>query len=188
MIPAKLISMLIISTFLGGLASIIALDRLEGNNKFCIACHLDENRSLHIDKFNEFIKNEPVNLAGLHVAKASGKEFKCINCHEGADIKARLKIKLLSSKDALVYLFGDPKEPNNLRIPLLDGDCLKCHHAYKPKNPQDYHALLDHARGVPIKCIQCHISHKKGGMKELYFLDEKTVLPLCRKCHPNLGV
>lgn len=188
MIRAKPIPILIVLTCLGALVSIVALDRMEGNNRFCIACHLDDNKPLHGDKFNDFIKNDPVNLAGLHMTKANGKEFKCIDCHEGTNIKDRLRIKLISSKDAMVYLFGDPKEPNHLRVPLLDGDCLKCHPTYKPKNPQDYHALLDHARDIPIKCIQCHNSHKEGGMKELYFLDEKTVLPLCRKCHPNLGV
>lgn len=179
---------LIIFVFLGGFVSVITLERMEENNRFCIACHLNENNPLHGEKFNDFIKNDPVNLAGLHVVRDQEGDFKCIDCHRGADIKSRIKIKLLSARDALIYLFGDSKEPEYLKVPLQDGDCLQCHPVYKPKNSEDYHALLDHARDVPIKCIECHISHKKGGIKELYFLDEETVLPLCRKCHPNLGV
>lgn len=173
-----------------GTAAVAYVSRLEQNNRFCISCHLSDGKRLHAGLFNRYEANPPLDLSALHKAK---KEIKCINCHGGVGVVGRSRVLALAAKDALKYVAGRFKESERMTVPLWDQDCAQCHGDYNvgsfPEGGQaggrDFHKHPDH-RTLPMTCVQCHTSHVTGDPR-IKFLKNEVVLPLCRRCHKEIG-
>lgn len=173
-----------------GTAAVAYVSRLEQDNRFCISCHLSDGKRLHAALFNRYEANPPLDLSALHKAK---KEIKCIDCHGGAGVERRSRVLALAAWDTLKYLAGNFKEPEGMIFPLRDLECARCHAGYSagpfPEGGQaggrDFHKHPDH-RVLPIACVRCHTSHVAGDPR-LKFLKNEVVLPLCRRCHKEIG-
>ena len=161
--------------FVSFVASVEVTDRLEEDNRFCIACHLHE-RTLE-----NFLTDTPtlVALAGAH----HQGEVKCIDCHIGATLTDKLIVKAIAGWDTLKYFSGRFKEPDHLRFPLGDRMCLKCHTdgGQSQTRAGAFHNEVNH-RGMPFECVMCHQSHPRRDPATL-FLEQTIVRPVCQECH-----
>ena len=166
-------------------------DHLERDNDFCISCHLTEDAPLHDAIRRDFDALEPASLAGLHgVADVEGRDaaaFRCIDCHGGASFVGRARVKVLAAKDAFWYAVGHFEEPTEMRWPLWDEDCGKCHASFDTSRSQReqsrFHALGVHNVSLGVDCVECHSSHEPGGNPDGYFLQVKSVRAQCARCH-----
>jgi nitrate/TMAO reductase-like tetraheme cytochrome c subunit len=163
----------------------VVSDQLESRNEFCITCHLDTDTPLHIEKFESFRAEAPTSLVAAHWAARSSSdgEFRCSDCHAGASLANRMRVKAISVRDTLKWAVGDFGEPDHMTYPLLDEDCVQCHETYAPRRRDAFHALNSHNVALPYSCVECHRSHTDGSPADLFFLDREVVLPLCRNCH-----
>jgi predicted CXXCH cytochrome family protein len=157
------------------------IDRLESDNAFCVSCHLEPGRPLHEQKASQFETSPAQNLAAAH--RVAREEFTCIECHGGTGVVGRLRIKVVSARDALRYVLGRFEEPQTMRHPLWDEDCARCHRTYRAERDDAFHALAVHNVDLPHACVECHETHPTGAPAELNFLARETVLPICRNCH-----
>ncbi len=155
-------------------------DRLEQDNRFCIACHRPE-KPLHARVYERFhpMAGKLVTLAAAH----NIPQVKCIGCHIGADRKDYLVIKAIAAWDAARWLVGAYTDPTRLRYPLGDRTCFKCHSdgGQNPWNPKAFHNAPYH-RDPRNGCSDCHRSHLQAPA-EARFLDAATVKPRCDECH-----
>ena len=96
-------------------------------------------------------------------------------------------MKLLSARDALVYVTRDFAEPDGMRWPLRDEDCRRCHatfaNAANPWAEPGFHELSVHNRELGVGCIECHSAHPRGGLAERAFLHPAAVRAQCARCH-----
>jgi hypothetical protein len=160
----------------------VGSDVLESQNWFCTSCHLDADTPLHAAKWRDFTTVPPVNLASAHFAKNA--EFRCIDCHRGASAANRLRVKLLSARDAVMYLAGRFDEPKQMKHPLWREDCTKCHAEYHTARSEDFHAIEVHnLPNFALNCVKCHEAHPTGRTAERAFLAREPLLAQCRNCH-----
>ena len=107
----------------------VVSDRLEQNNDFCNACHLEPGRPLHDRIRGDFDARPPANLAAAH-AHAGNRDrddgaFRCIDCHGGVGLVGRARVKALAAKDAFWYAAGRFEEPDSMRWPQqVHGDAV----------------------------------------------------------------
>ena len=169
-------------------------DRLEQDNDFCNACHLTPTKPLHEGIRQAFDARPAVNLASAHALagneKREDRSFRCIDCHGGASLVGRVRVKALAAKDAFWYVTGDFEEPTAMHSPLWNEDCTKCHAAFEPEDAggaQPFHAVPVHNTKFPVACVDCHSSHETGGNTQAYFLDAARLQPLCARCHSEFS-
>ena len=155
--------------------------RLESRNEFCVACHLPGGTPLHEHKGADFAAVPAANLAAAH--RSAESEFRCIDCHGGASFVNQVRVKAVAARDAGLWLLGWFEEPERMKHPLWDEDCLQCHGRYRASRDDDFHAIDDHNIDFAHRCVKCHLSHPAGGRPEFDFLDRAVVLPVCRNCH-----
>jgi predicted CXXCH cytochrome family protein len=169
-------------------------DRLEQDNDFCNACHWTPERRFHARIRDVFDARPGSNLASAHAVagneERADKAFRCIDCHGGAGLLGRARVKVLAARDAFWYLVGDFEEPESMRWPLWDEDCTKCHPTFGLKaaasgGAKPFHAVPLHNTGFEVRCVSCHTSHEAGGNPQAYFLDASRLRPLCARCHPE---
>lgn len=164
------------------------LYKKEQDNRFCVACHL------HEEKFSRFLAAPAAtDLAGAHHTSRRG--VRCIDCHGGADPVMRLRVWAVAGFDTLRFLIGRHEEPKGMRLPLRDVECRQCHDpilrvTLEQEEAQEgrgdsFHAITEH-RTVKTACVACHTSHTVG-QKRIQFIDRRIVLPLCRTCHESMG-
>lgn len=167
-------------------------DRLEQDDDFCNACHLTPAQPLHERIRDDFDARPGSNLASAHAVAGNEKRvdgtFRCIDCHGGAGLLGRARVKALAAKDAFWYVMGDFEEPKSMRWPLWDEDCTKCHGAFETKGAasggaQPFHGVPLHNAGFEVGCASCHASHEAAGNPQAYFLDASRLRPLCARCH-----
>ncbi len=159
----------------------LASDELESRDAFCVTCHL-ESGPLHDAKMHDYRSPEAVNLASLH--RLAGDEFRCISCHRGASPLNRLRVKAVAARDAGMYLLGRFGEPDSMKHPLWNEDCVRCHSGYDPSLEDAFHAIEVHNRdGFEFDCVACHRTHGKGGAREFGFLLDEHLKPICQRCH-----
>ncbi|MBI1893598.1 MAG: hypothetical protein HYS14_05765 [Candidatus Rokubacteria bacterium] len=170
------------------LLSLGALAKKEQDDRFCVACHL------HEEKFHQFRAPAVKDLTGAHhYAKTS---VSCIGCHGGADLPMRFRIRAVAGLDTLRFLVGRYREPERMRFPLRDKDCKQCHDPILRRTIEEeeavegrgdtYHAINEH-RTVKTSCVSCHTSHTKGEAR-FQFLDRQQIRPICQDCHQELGI
>lgn len=166
----------------GFFAGAAITDRLEQDNRFCIACHLPDNKKLHGDKYQQFspVDGKVVTLAGSHNVN---RQVKCIDCHIGTGSRDYLIIKSIAARDTGKYLLGVFREPEASTFPLGDRTCLKCHPdgGQNRKNPKAFHNAAYH-RDPRNACSDCHPSHAKAPA-EARFIPQALVKPICDACH-----
>ena len=169
------------SGVVGFAAGAAITDRLEQDNRFCIACHRPE-KPLHVKVYGSFylVDGKLVTLAGAHNVSA---QVKCIDCHIGTDRKDYLIVKAMAAWDTGKWMVGTYKDPERLRYPLGDRTCLKCHPdgGQNPKIEKSFHNALYH-RDPRNGCSDCHRSHLAASV-ETRFLQQAIVKPLCDQCH-----
>jgi hypothetical protein len=166
-------------------------DRLEQDDAFCTACHLPSGVPLHEEKALDFRARPAVSLAVAHAAAGNEQRadgaFRCIDCHGGTGFAGRARVKLLSARDALVYVTGRFAEPEAMRWPLRDEDCRRCHADFAAaENAWDapgFHGLPVHNRELGVGCVECHLAHDRGGLAERDFLHPQPVRAQCARCH-----
>lgn len=170
------------------LLSLGVLVQKERDDRFCVACHL------HEEKFNRFQGSAPQDLAGAHHYAKS--PLRCIDCHGGADFPMRFQVWALAGLDTVRFLVGQYREPESMRLPLRDKECKQCHDPIIRRTMEEeeategrgdtFHAIGEH-RTVKTPCVACHTSHTKGEAR-FQFLDRQRILPICRDCHQELGI
>lgn len=165
----------------GGLAGWLGVERLESRNEFCVACHLAPQTPLHREIFDGLHSSPAGSLAAAH--RVADAAFRCIDCHGGTGLLGRARVKLVSARDALMYLVGRFGEPERMRAPLWDEDCTKCHAPDPSEGPDAFHGIDDHDVGLDRACVACHEAHPGERSAEVGFLDREVVLPICRDCH-----
>ncbi len=173
----------------------VVTDRLEEDDAFCVSCHLSEGVPLHEEKGADFARLPPQTLAAAHTlagyeARAEDPAFRCIDCHGGTGAVGRLRVKLLSAKDAFWYVVGRFDEPERMHWPLWDADCRKCHESFEEgpveswRDPE-FHELSVHNVELGVACVECHLSHDLGGLADRDFLHPAHVRSQCIRCHPE---
>ena len=190
-----------------GTLFLIALAAKERDNRFCVSCHL------HDEKFLRLTASEATDLAGFHHLKKA--EAGCIACHGGADPVMRAKVWTVAGVDTLRFLAGTYREPTQMRLPLRDAECRQCHTpilgrptssnpaatAAKPVDATDesvaaeaetegrggtsYHAIREHDT-VRIACVRCHTSHTTDANAADKFLSRPRITTICRDCHKQM--
>jgi predicted CXXCH cytochrome family protein len=193
---------------LGAALFLTALAAKERDNRFCVSCHL------HDEKFLRLTSSPPTDLAGVHQAKKA--DLGCIACHGGADPIMRAKVWTVAGIDTLRFLAGTYREPTQMRLPLRDAECRPCHTpilagsassnqgapatSAKPTDAADesavaeaategrggtsYHAIREHQM-VPIACVRCHTAHTTDADADK-FLSRPRITAICRDCHPQM--
>ena len=173
----------------------IVSDRLEENNDFCTSCHLAPDRPLHADLRAGFDGVPPASLAAVHGAATvlrsaaePASAFRCIDCHGGASFVGSARVKVLAAKDAFWFAMGYFEEPTQMRWPLWDEDCRKCHDAFDEPKVEAWQSPRFHQRSVHngalgVDCVACHEVHESGGNPDAFFLRAHLVRGQCARCH-----
>ncbi|MBI3794883.1 MAG: hypothetical protein HY280_09180 [Nitrospinae bacterium] len=166
------------------MALALLAEHLKEGPEFCVSCHLSNGEKLHAEKFKAFSAENPPNLAGQH-RKKSAEKFTCSSCHSGRGTEMRGRVSIEEIKNTLAYFFAKFEEPKKFDQSLMpDENCEACHKSYKG-GATSFHGMKAHTPKIKFPCIACHAAHPSGGAK-YYFLTEKDVLGVCKKCHPNL--
>lgn len=177
----------------------VVTDRLEQRNDFCNACHLPNGAPLHAGLRRAFDAAPPVDLASAHAVAAREQgdaPFRCFDCHQGTGFLGRAQVKLLAAKDAFWYLTGRFEEPTQMRYPLEDADCAKCHPSYPESEARaagaegwsrPFHAIAVHNADFALSCVECHQAHERGGIPAAYFLRADALIKTCARCHSELA-
>ena len=170
----------------------LVTDRLERDNDFCNACHLDPDRPLHREIRRDFDARPPGTLAAAHgAAEVRGRDdpaFRCIDCHGGASPVGRSRVKALAGLDAFWYVTGRFEEPDHMDFPLWDEDCRKCHARFDDtptpswQTPR-FHELAVHNVDLAVRCVECHRVHAPGADAGPHFLHADLVRGQCARCH-----
>lgn len=173
----------------------------ERDNRFCVACHL------HEEKFGRLIAVPARDLAGLHHQRKAA--IGCIACHGGADPAMHARILAVAGVDTLRFLVGAYAEPTRMRLRLRDAECRQCHTPIRAAAPgappvaardeaavaaeaetegradASYHAIREHET-VRIACSRCHPSHATDAGAAQHFIARARVRPICHECHREL--
>ena len=173
----------------------VVTDRLEQDNDFCNACHLDAATPLHTEVRRAFDASPPGNLAALHASEpVEGREdgFRCIDCHGGASLVGRARVKALAGKDAFWYVVGHFEEPEGMRWPLWDEDCRQCHARFDESpgaawESTRFHQVPLHNVELGVGCVECHLVHVPGGNAEAHFIHAEPVRAQCARCHEEFA-
>jgi len=159
--------------------------QFENHNGFCASCHTEGEQSF----YDRSIKSAPVDLASIHDIKGQAR---CIDCHTGPGIMGRYGGLMAGSTDLISYFSGHYPQPAALEEPYPDANCVKCH-ANITQN-QDFnnhfHVFLSRWQAIDrnaATCVNCHASHATNGDPKIGFLNEKTTVAVCQKCHSVVG-
>jgi len=189
---------LVLAAVLGGVGAAplgwFVSDRLEQDNDFCNACHLEVDLPLHQAIRRDFDVAPARSLAGAHgaatVTSRVDTAFRCIDCHGGASLVGRARVKALAAKDAFWYVTGRFEEPQHMAWPLWDEDCSKCHPTFEGADAlaeasQRFHAVPVHNVDLAVRCVECHRIHEPAGTADTFFLHTDLVRGQCARCHPE---
>ncbi|HWP35430.1 MAG TPA: hypothetical protein VNM66_07530 [Thermodesulfobacteriota bacterium] len=186
---ALLGALLLVST-----ASTVAyVSHRERDNTFCVSCHgpAGSDRPLHGALYARFVALPPPDLSAAH--HRADPPVGCIGCHGGVGATGRARTLALAAFDTLLYVTRQYREPEGMRRSRLrDADCTRCHPAFPVVEVVEgeaadvpFHGHPAHQR-LPVGCVDCHAAHT-GGDPRLHFVDDRIVLPHCRRCHERFG-
>lgn len=172
---------IIAGLFLFGLIIPITAMQFENHNGFCASCHTEGEQTF----YDRSIANAPVDLASIHDIKGQAR---CIDCHTGSGIIGRYGGLMAGATDVISYFSGHYPQPAALEEPYPDANCLKCHAdiAQKQDFNNHFHVFLSHWQAIDknaATCVSCHLSHDTKGDIKVGFLNEKTTVAVCEKCH-----
>jgi len=198
MFPAMRRGALVLVAVLGGVVATplgwSVSDRLERDNDFCNGCHVEPGRPLHLEIRRDFDAEQPRSLAGAHgsahIWERDDPSFHCIDCHGGATLAGRARVKALAAIDAFWYVTGRFEEPRHMDWPLRDEDCAKCHKSFDSDEAlaqpsQRFHSVAVHNVDLAVRCVECHRVHEPAGSADTHFLHTDLVRGQCARCHPE---
>jgi nitrate/TMAO reductase-like tetraheme cytochrome c subunit len=186
----------------GGLMAVggwVGTDRLEQDNDFCNACHLDgwlSGTPLHLEHRRDLDARPPLSLAAAHAAaghreRPDDPAFRCIDCHGGVGLVGRARVKVLAAKDAFWWVVGRFEEPDGMHWPLLEQDCRQCHPDFETKAGEfedpAFHDLPVHNRRLGVECVECHLAHETDVDRDRWHLAPDLVREQCARCHSELA-
>jgi len=179
-----------------GVAGWAVTDHLEQDDDFCNACHVSVGMPLHREIRRDFDARPATSLAGAHAASGSTLRahgaLRCIDCHGGASLLGRARVKALAAKDAFFYAAGRFEEPRSMRWPLWDEDCRQCHASFEARSDASgrspgFHELAVHNAALGVGCVECHRAHATRVDRSAYFLDTQVVRAQCARCHSEFA-
>jgi len=179
-----------------GAAGWVATDHWEQDDDFCNACHVSAELPLHSEIRQDFDARPARSLASAHAAVGAtwrdDGAFRCIDCHGGASLLGRARVKALAAKDTFFYLAGRFEEPRSMRWPLWDEDCRKCHASFAEPSPESwraprFHELAVHNVELGVGCVECHRVHTARVDPSVNFLDPEAVRAQCARCHSEFA-
>ena len=178
----------IVAAIIGGMILLglmipITAMQFENHNGFCASCHTQEQTF-----YERSTASTPVDLASIHNIQGQSR---CIDCHTGPGIIGRYRGLMAGASNLIVYFSGHYPQPAALEEPYPDANCLKCHvdFAQNQEFNNHYHINLPRWQAIDknaATCASCHLSHDTQGNIKLDFLNQKTTLPVCEKCHNAL--
>ncbi|HLO17820.1 MAG TPA: cytochrome c3 family protein, partial [Anaerolineales bacterium] len=157
----------------------------ENHNGFCASCHTEGEQTF----YDRSIAGAPVDLASIHDIKGQAR---CIDCHTGEGIVGRYGGLMAGATDLISYFSGHYPQPAALEEPYPDTNCLKCHADVTQKQDfnNHFHVFLPRWQAIDknaATCVSCHLSHDTSGDVKIGFLNEKTTVAICQKCHAVAG-
>jgi len=108
--------------------------------------------------------------------------IRCIDCHGGNTLLARLRTDWLAARDLAVYLVGAGREPDTLSQPMADANCTGCH---RGTIGGAFHRIRAHQGGMPVGCADCHRVHADSTGP--VHTDPAHTRARCAQCHPGLA-
>jgi nitrate/TMAO reductase-like tetraheme cytochrome c subunit len=167
-----------------GIAAMFVGMQMENRNSFCASCHTQNEENY----YQQSLKPNSIDLATFH----EQKQTLCIDCHTGSGISGRIGGLMGGTSDLISYYSGHYPQPAEMEEPLGDDNCLKCHAGVFAKQDMNnhFHALLPQWQAIDKKaatCVSCHGGHDKTGDSKIAFLNEKSTVVVCQKCHSTAG-
>jgi nitrate/TMAO reductase-like tetraheme cytochrome c subunit len=167
-----------------GLIIPVTAMQFENHNGFCASCHTEGEHTF----YDRSTAGTPVDLASIHNIKGQAR---CIDCHTGPGIIGRYRGLMAGATDLISYFSGHYPQPAALEEPYPDANCLKCHAniAQNQDFNNHYHIFLPRWQAMDknaATCVSCHLSHDIQGNIKLAFLNQKTTVAVCQKCHDAL--
>lgn len=168
-----------------GLAIPMTAMQFENHNGFCAACHTQGEQTF----YDRSLNTSPVDLASAHNIQGQAR---CIDCHTGPGILGRYGGLMAGSTDLISYFSGHYPQPAALEEPYPDTNCLKCHANVTQKQDfqNHFHIFLPRWQSLDkhaATCVSCHLSHDTNGDAKISFLNEKTTVAVCERCHAAVG-
>jgi hypothetical protein len=176
----------ITAVVLFGLIVPVGAMQFENHDSFCASCHTEGE----VTFFRRETSSPPNDLASFHAQKGAAR---CIDCHTGPGILGRYVGLTYGASDLVSYFSGHYPQPAVQDTPLGDGNCVKCHSAVFNNQSfnNHFHVLLPKWRAADsanaARCVDCHASHATTGNPNTAFLEERTTVPVCQKCHGFAG-
>lgn len=175
----------IAAMILFGLIIPITAMQFENHNGFCASCHTQGEQTF----YDRSTAGAPVDLASIHDIKGQAR---CIDCHTGPGILGRYGGLMAGATDLISYFSRHYPQPAALEEPYPDANCLKCHAniAQKQDFNNHFHVFLPRWQAIDkhaATCVSCHLSHDTNGDIKIGFLNEKTTVAVCQKCHAVAG-
>jgi len=169
----------------GGLGIVAAGGGLyfETRDSFCAACHTQPETMYYERSVDD--RSGGIDLASFHHMEDSTR---CIDCHGGVGLRARLATLALAAGDTLQYATGRYQQPAMIGQPLANPNCRQCHDDAVTNQgfENHFHNLMDDSESPLIFCAACHISHQEGDDRA-FFVREEDVFPSCNRCHAVMG-
>ncbi|MDZ7754500.1 MAG: cytochrome c3 family protein [Gammaproteobacteria bacterium] len=183
-----LVALILMVAVVGTLGGGWALDHRIHGEGFCHSCHLPDGGPLHGPKMATTVAEPPQSLAGLHYHQPEEERLRCPDCHHGADWRERLIIMSHAARNTFQYFFGDFREPDEMRVPIPDHFCNRCHADVAKKAPfQSFHSSWGHGEmqvmDRVIGCTECHVVHDQKPAAGTSFMAREPTLEICRACH-----
>lgn len=174
----------------------------ETRDSFCASCHSQPESTF----YQRSIGAQAVDLASFHTAKST----RCIDCHSRAGLTGRLQAELLGARNAALWYTHSAVQPAQLRLPIQDPNCLKCHQdvtqqGFVPKESvtipgaaggrgeegrnnhwHQFMARWQAAAPTAGTCVSCHSGHLTSGTAQSGFQDAQTTTSVCDACHSVL--
>ncbi|MFQ5509389.1 MAG: hypothetical protein ACE5FN_08625 [Leptospirillia bacterium] len=169
----------------GGSLGISGIQRVEQDNRFCNRCHIG-GTPMHTEQYLQVTTGRGDSLAAGHaitVQDASGasRAMRCVDCHKGVSSAEYVRFQWVAFRDLMVYVAGNPVEPDTLSAPMPDANCTGCHAT--PGGA--FHEFPAHQGEMLTLCTECHRVHLPGPGPAR--TDPEHSLTLCARCHPGLS-
>lgn len=138
---------------------------------FCLSCHTMEayGKSLYVD--------DPTHIPAAHYQNHRVPEGQaCYSCHTQYAMFGTLKVKLYGLKHVLIYYFGKPPAPGDIKLyePYNNRECLHCHAGARSFEEGAMHnadpATLPAIKSNQLSCLSCHdVAHDIAHLKDAKF-------------------
>lgn len=172
---------------------------MESHDSFCASCHSQPESTY----YGRSTAAQATDLASFHTTQHTA----CIECHSGSGVTGRIAAELMGAYNATKWYTGSAVQPAQLKFPIGDANCLKCHatitsEGYVSKEKitlpgnrrgreggefgNHWHQRIPEwqaSAGKVGSCLSCHSAHTTGGTAQGGFLESTRVQGQCNACH-----